>query len=405
MEPAQVAGEVLGGDAAAGAEEALQPRMAIVDGLDVQFAPHPLAGGLVEDLMADAQGGGAGGGAGAAIGDQQSIGADDRLEGRREGGCGNRRQHGAEGCARAVGRPQHRHQFVRQSSLGGLAAALAGFSIRRIGIRSALLGPLPGPIALAAPQDEGLIRLDDAAQLPGTGFDRFKKAMTPAEGGAHPAAAALGRRLDRTPLGQAGAERQPLFLAMQPGQAGPGQRSEGSTAGLTQIALPSPRLAVGHPPGRSTARAAAIFANAQFDRGKGGFPSSPTRQNPAGPGLLLLRQRIRPRQPNLKRLPLHRLYPPAFPRRYTISIHFANRAIPFEQVPPVIVEHVADAVPGLTTPVAVLADYQTSTYRSRLTGLALQLRSTLEMSLSGDGLVASPPGGPRDDEGGFDAPL
>src|SRR3954463_10209396 len=103
-------------------------------------------------------------GFGAASGDQQSIGADDRLEGRREGGCGNRRQHGAEGCARAVGRPQHRHQFVRQSSLGGLAAALAGFSIRRIGIRSALLGPLPGPIALAAPQDEGLIGLDDAEQ-------------------------------------------------------------------------------------------------------------------------------------------------------------------------------------------------------------------------------------------------
>src|SRR5689334_19860446 len=66
--------------------------MAIVDGLDVQFAPHPLAGGRVEDLVADAQGGGAGGIAGAAIGDQQSIGADDRLEGRNESGCANRRR-------------------------------------------------------------------------------------------------------------------------------------------------------------------------------------------------------------------------------------------------------------------------------------------------------------------------
>ena len=43
--------------------------------------------------------------------------------------------------------------------------------------------------------------------------------------------------------------------------------------------------------------------------------------------------------------------------------------VAFEDIPPVIVEHVADAVPGLTNPATVLADYQTSTYRSRLTGL------------------------------------
>ncbi|ALG74229.1 hypothetical protein VY88_17950 [Azospirillum thiophilum] len=43
--------------------------------------------------------------------------------------------------------------------------------------------------------------------------------------------------------------------------------------------------------------------------------------------------------------------------------------VPFEDIPFVIVEHVADTFPGLTGAAAVLADYQTSTYRSRLTSL------------------------------------
>lgn len=43
--------------------------------------------------------------------------------------------------------------------------------------------------------------------------------------------------------------------------------------------------------------------------------------------------------------------------------------VAFEDIPLVIVEHVADALPGPTNPATVLADYQTSTYRSRLTGL------------------------------------
>lgn len=43
--------------------------------------------------------------------------------------------------------------------------------------------------------------------------------------------------------------------------------------------------------------------------------------------------------------------------------------VPFERIPFPIVEHVADAVPGMSTPAAMLAEYQASTYRSRLTGL------------------------------------
>src|SRR5512143_167782 len=43
--------------------------------------------------------------------------------------------------------------------------------------------------------------------------------------------------------------------------------------------------------------------------------------------------------------------------------------VPFERIPLAIVEHVAEALPGMAAPAAVLADYQASTYRSRLTGL------------------------------------
>src|SRR3954466_8845293 len=43
--------------------------------------------------------------------------------------------------------------------------------------------------------------------------------------------------------------------------------------------------------------------------------------------------------------------------------------IPLGQVPTPVVEHVAIHVPGLASPGAALAGYETSTYRSRLTGL------------------------------------
>lgn len=59
MEPVQIAVEVAGGDSAAGAEEILQARMPVVDGLDMEFPADTLAGRLIERLMADAQGGGA----------------------------------------------------------------------------------------------------------------------------------------------------------------------------------------------------------------------------------------------------------------------------------------------------------------------------------------------------------
>ena len=48
-----------GGDATEGCQEAFEPLMAVVDGLDVQVAADPLAGRLVQRLMADADVGGA----------------------------------------------------------------------------------------------------------------------------------------------------------------------------------------------------------------------------------------------------------------------------------------------------------------------------------------------------------
>ena len=84
-EPAQVVGQVLGGDATEGCQEAFEPLMAVVDGLDVQVAADPLAGRLVQRLMADADVGGAPRIGSGAVGDEQSILVDSGFQHRLDG--------------------------------------------------------------------------------------------------------------------------------------------------------------------------------------------------------------------------------------------------------------------------------------------------------------------------------
>src|SRR3954471_24981374 len=327
MEPAQVTGEVLGGNTAAGPEKILQPRVTIVDGLDVEFAADALTGSLVEDFVGDAQGGGAGGIAGAAIGDQQGIGADDRLEGCGQGRRGHRGQDRADGRTGTVGSDQDRNLFVGQAALLRLAASLAGLAIGQVRSGLAFLGPLPDTIPLPALQDKGFIRLDNALQLPAAGLNRVKEAMTPAESGAHRHAAALGRSPHRIALGQAGPKRQPLFLAVKPGYRRAGQGAKGPAAGLAEIALQTPRLAIGNRSGCPAVGTTAVLSDTQFDRRKRRLSSRPTRQNLRCFRLLRLRQAIDFRQPRLKHLPFHHPNPPAFPPAYSISIRFTNRAL------------------------------------------------------------------------------
>jgi len=71
--------------------------MAAVDGLDVQFSPDTLAGGLVERPMADAHRGGAGRITGAAVSDQQGVPIKDWLQNRLQMSGRHRRQYGADG--------------------------------------------------------------------------------------------------------------------------------------------------------------------------------------------------------------------------------------------------------------------------------------------------------------------
>ena len=133
-------------------QEGLEPLMAAVDGLDVQFAPDALAGSLVERLMADAQRGGAGRITGAAVGDQQSVLIKDWLQNRLQMSGRHHRQHGADGDAGAVGGHQDRNLLIRQSPFGRLSAALAGLAIEI-------------PFAFTTAQDKRLVGLDDAAQF------------------------------------------------------------------------------------------------------------------------------------------------------------------------------------------------------------------------------------------------
>src|ERR1019366_9639076 len=87
MEPAQVTAEVASGDAAAGAEEILEPGMPVVDGLDVQFAAGSFAGRLVDRLVGDAQGSGTRWIAGTTIAHQQGILVEHRRQDRVDGAC------------------------------------------------------------------------------------------------------------------------------------------------------------------------------------------------------------------------------------------------------------------------------------------------------------------------------
>ena len=54
VKPSEVAVEILGGDPTMTAQESLEPLVAAVDGLNMQFTPDTLTGGLVEAFMADA---------------------------------------------------------------------------------------------------------------------------------------------------------------------------------------------------------------------------------------------------------------------------------------------------------------------------------------------------------------
>jgi hypothetical protein len=152
VEPAQIAVEVFGGDAAMLAEEILEPGMSVVYGLDVKLASDPLLGGLIERLVADAEGGGAGRVAGAGVGDEQGVLVDDRPQGVDEGRRIDTWQNGAGRDTGAVGGDQDRNQLTRNAALAGLAAPLAGLSAKVTR-------------ALAAGQDEGFVGLDDATQF------------------------------------------------------------------------------------------------------------------------------------------------------------------------------------------------------------------------------------------------
>ena len=84
MEPTQVVVEIAGGDAAAGTQEVLQPTVATVHRLHMQIAPNPFPHRAVECFVAHPERGGARWVARAAVGDQQGVLRDHRIEGSRE---------------------------------------------------------------------------------------------------------------------------------------------------------------------------------------------------------------------------------------------------------------------------------------------------------------------------------
>ena len=71
--PGEGAVEVLGGDAAAAAEEGLRTLVAAVDGVETKLAAAAFTGLAVERLVADAQGSGTGRKERSAVGDRQRV--------------------------------------------------------------------------------------------------------------------------------------------------------------------------------------------------------------------------------------------------------------------------------------------------------------------------------------------
>ena len=213
VEPAQVVGQVLGGNAAERPQEAFDLLVAAVDGLDMEVAAHPLASRLNEGFVADAKGNGGRRETAGPIGDEQDVRADGGFQHRLDGNGRDCREHGAHRGAGAVGGDQDRHLLARQPALGGLAAAFT----RR---------PIELPVTLAAVQQIGFIGLDDAAQRGGSGVDRLEEAMAPAERRGQRDLTLRGRVPDRVADAERPGEIKPALLEPQPGQRRAGQGVE-----------------------------------------------------------------------------------------------------------------------------------------------------------------------------------
>ena len=117
MEPSEIAVEVLGGDAAEAAQEALDLAVAAVDRLGVQRALDPLAGRGVDALVRDVERRRDGRMAAVGVVDEKRIRGEDRLQHVLHAVCVQRRQGMAEGraAARTVPCPSARQMPSRLS--------------------------------------------------------------------------------------------------------------------------------------------------------------------------------------------------------------------------------------------------------------------------------------------------
>ena len=141
--PMEVIIEVLGGDTAMRAQEALESFMAVVDGLDVEVATDALSGRLVQHLMGDLHLGGAGGQSLSTVGDKEGVFRQDRIEDGLDGVAIGGRQDRADGGAATIGRDQNRYEFVRKSAFARFSSTLSGFAVRQIGDELAVLRAFP----------------------------------------------------------------------------------------------------------------------------------------------------------------------------------------------------------------------------------------------------------------------
>ena len=292
VEPAQVVVQIAGGDAAAGTQEVLQPTVAAVHRLHMQIAPNPFPHRAVECFVAHPERGGARWVTRAAVGDQQGVLRDHRIEGSRERRRIDPGQHRADRRPAPVCRHENRHLLAREAALLRLAApppCLASQPAR----------------ALPALQDVGLVRFHDPLEHLRIAPRRRQKPVTPAERRAHRHVAARRRGLHRLPLRQRRPERQPAFLVVQARQRRTAQRVEGPAAALALVAPQTPRHTARNRPFARAMRTAPGLVHTKLDRGLRCLALAPARQHRERLAPLRARQPARRRKPRLETPDVH----------------------------------------------------------------------------------------------------
>ena len=240
-EPAEIAVEVFRGHAAELTQPVFEPTVVRIDVLHmIDACDDTDACGQINRPVGDAQGPG-GGQCFAAVGTQDDVLGQNRLESDNDLGRIVGAENEIRSASRAVTRHEHRHLFAGQSALAGFPAPLARRATEILAL------------ALSGAQEEGFVGFLDAdKRLSLHGFRQGEKPVTPAVRRADADIEPIGNLVQRKPVTQRRGMLDPLAAHVQSGERRAGQGAKGLGAAPALVALPSTsRPVLDHPLGRT----------------------------------------------------------------------------------------------------------------------------------------------------------